>query len=116
MKHNTATWPWVLFNGIPPTPRGSAPLPHSAPMRSSLSTAMLVSLLAGAGAASGQAEATLTPGDVVRVNHDFVGTLMSIDGETTLTVMGEGRPVCWPGIGHGDAPRCEIPRPWSAAS
>jgi hypothetical protein len=54
-----------------------------------------------------QSESALTPGDVVRVDHEFVGTLMSISPDATLTVLGEGKPICWPGIGHGDAPRCD---------
>jgi hypothetical protein len=54
-----------------------------------------------------QSGSALTPGDVVRVDHEFVGTLMSISPDATLTVLGEGKPICWPGIGHGDAPRCD---------
>ena len=64
-------------------------------------------LAAAASPLSGQEESALNPGDVVRVDHDFVGTLMSISGSSTLTVLGEGKQRCWPGIQHGEAPRCD---------
>lgn len=74
--------------------------------------ALLVALVATAAALASavpllaQAGGLLTPGDVVRIDNDFVGTLMSID-ESTLTIIGEGKPTCWPGIRHGEAPRCD---------
>jgi hypothetical protein len=55
---------------------------------------------------SAQSGPSLVPGEVVRVDRDFVGTLMSID-EATLVIIGEGEPTCWPGIGHGEGPRCD---------
>ena len=62
-----------------------------------------------AGGAEGQStsESELTPGDVVRVDRDFVGTLMSIEDESTLTVLGEGERRCYPGQAHGEGPRCD---------
>ena len=49
----------------------------------------------------------LTPGQVVRIDRDFVGTVMSVTDETTVTVMGSGAPKCYAGINHGDPPRCD---------
>lgn len=51
-------------------------------------------------------EEELTPGDVVRIDGETVGTLMSID-EAQLTIFAEGKQRCWPGIGHGEGPRCD---------
>lgn len=53
-----------------------------------------------------QSAEMLTPGDVVRIEYDFGGTLMSVD-QSTLTIIGEGKPICWPGLRHGEAPRCD---------
>lgn len=48
----------------------------------------------------------LAPGEVVRIDGDVVGTLMAID-DARLTILTEGKPRCWPGISHGEAPRCD---------
>jgi len=76
------------------------------------SAALVAALVGGTLApaiALGQAESegVLTPGDVVRLDRDFVGTLMSIEGATTLTVIGEGKQRCYPGQAHGEGPRCD---------
>jgi hypothetical protein len=73
------------------------------------SLAALAVLVALAGSAEGQTapEDGLTPGDVVRVDGDFIGTLMSIEDESTLTVIGEGERRCYPGQAHGEGPRCD---------
>lgn len=82
-----------------PPPRTERPSPALA--------VCLLALLGGAAPLLGQSDDALNPGDVVRVDHEFVGTLMSIDAGRTLTLLGEGKPTCWPGIGHGEGPRCD---------
>lgn len=63
-------------------------------------------LIAAAPAIAQEADQGISPGDVVRIDREVVGTLMSIEN-ARLTVLTEGKPRCWPGIGHGDAPRCD---------
>lgn len=48
----------------------------------------------------------LTPGEVVRIDRETVGTLMAIE-EARLTILTEGKQRCWPGISHGEGPRCD---------
>ena len=67
--------------------------------------ALMHALLASGAPTLAQSADELTPGDVVRIDRDFVGTLMAIQ-EGTLIVIGEGEPTCVAGMTPGEAPRC----------
>lgn len=68
---------------------------------------------AGAGHALAQDAGALTLGEVVRIDHDFVGTLMSIEDGGHLRVMGAGKPTCRASLRHAEAPICDpAPTVW----
>lgn len=87
--------------------RGSRALSRLRIPRTLLATLVVTPvLLATSTLILAQSAEMLTPGDVVRIDYDFVGTLMSVE-QSTLTIIGEGKPICWPGLRHGEAPRCD---------
>ena len=66
-------------------------------------------LLAGTGRAEAQdvsMPSALFAGDSVRIDHDLVGRVLSIDGPN-LVVVSRGVPRCRAGEMHGDAPICD---------
>lgn len=79
--------------------------------------AIALALLAGAQSSAAQSSATrspaeeapsaLTPGDVVRIDGEFVGTVMEINDGDVFAVLGEGEPRCRASEYHGERPICD---------